>query len=461
MSESVPKNKSQKNIELIRGDPKVAIRKLSGPTMLSMLLIMLYNLADSLWVAGLGADALAALGFITPLFMILIGVGNGIGAGATSLIARAIGAKNKKLADNAAVHSVVFAVILSILIPLILIPFLKDILLLMGAGNTYQYGLDYGNIVFMGMIVFILSGVFSALLRAEGDVNRSMYAVAVTAILNMVIDPLLIYVAGWGIAGAAWATLISSLISVIVMAYWIWGKSDTYLKITKSNFEYKNYILKEISLVAIPNMTETVVFSVMVMCINAMLTIVGGTTEVAAYSAASRINMFTMIPLIGIGTAMLTVAGVAFGSKDYDKLSEAHSYSIVFGYIISIILCIIMFFGADYISMIFTYTDQSASLAPMIANVLRILCFFLLAIPAGMMSAMTFQGVGKGMTSLAITIFRALLIEIALAYLLGIVLGYGVSGIYTGMVLAAVIGTIVSYGWCKLYIKRLKQNYYS
>lgn len=461
MSEVVPKNKSQKNIDLIRGDPKVAIRKLSGPTMLSMLLIMLYNLADSLWVAGLGADALAALGFITPLFMILIGVGNGIGAGATSLIARAIGAKNKKLADNAAVHSVVFAVILSILIPLILIPFLKDILLLMGAGNTYQYGLDYGNIVFMGMIVFILSGVFSALLRAEGDVNRSMYAVAVTAILNMVIDPLLIYVAGWGISGAAWATLLSSLISVIVMAYWIWGKSDTYLKITKSNFNYQNYILKEISLVAIPNMTETVVFSVMVMCINAMLTIVGGTTEVAAYSAASRINMFTMIPLIGIGTAMLTVAGVAFGSKDYDKLSEAHSYSIIFGYIISIILCIIMFFGADYISMIFTYTDQSASLAPMIANVLRILCFFLLAIPAGMMSAMTFQGVGKGMTSLAITIFRALLIEIALAYILGIVLGFGVSGIYSGMVLAAVIGTIVSYGWCKLYLRRLKQNYYS
>ncbi|MBE6493303.1 MAG: MATE family efflux transporter [Methanosphaera stadtmanae] len=461
MSEVVPKNKSQKNIDLIRGDPKVAIRKLSVPTMMSMILIMLYNLADSLWVAGLGADSLAALGFITPLFMILIGVGNGIGAGATSLIARAIGAKNKKLADNAAAHSVVFAVIISLIIPIILIPFLKDILLTMGAGNTYQYGLAYGNIVFLAMIVFILSGVLSALLRAEGDVNRSMYAIAITAILNIVIDPLFIYTLGWGIAGAALATVLSSLISVIVMAYWIWGKNDTYLKITKSNFEYKNSILKDISLVAIPNMTETVVFSIMIMCINAMLTMVGGTTEVAAFSAASRINQFAMIPLIGIGTAMLTVAGAAFGSKDYDKLSEAHSYSIVFSYIISIILCIIMFFGSDYISMIFTYTDQSAALSPLISNILRILCFFLLAIPAGMMSAMTFQGVGKGMTSLAITIFRALLIEIALAYILGIVLGLGVNGIYSGMVLAAVVGTIVSYGWCKLYLNRLKRNYYS
>ena len=89
------------NIELITGDPKKAINKLAWPMMLSMLLIMLYNLADSVWVSGLGADALAALGFITPLFMIIVGLGNGIGAGANSLIARAFGAKKDELANNA------------------------------------------------------------------------------------------------------------------------------------------------------------------------------------------------------------------------------------------------------------------------------------------------------------------------------------------------------------------------
>ena len=91
MSETNEKNK---NIEIITGDPKKAIRKLSIPMMLSMVLIMMYNLADSIWVAGLGPDALAAIGFITPLFMVLIGLGHGIGAGANSLIARNIGAEN-------------------------------------------------------------------------------------------------------------------------------------------------------------------------------------------------------------------------------------------------------------------------------------------------------------------------------------------------------------------------------
>lgn len=103
-----------------------------------------------------------------------------------------------------------------------------------------------------------------------------------------------------------------------------------------------------------------------------------------------------------------------------------------------------MFFGSDYIALIFAYTDQSASLAPMISSVLNLLCFFLLALPAGMMSAMTFQSVGKGTTSLVITIFRALIIELVLAYFLGIVLGYGEAGIYSGMVLAAAIGSIIA-----------------
>ena len=173
MANQTEKGKNS-NIDIITGDPKKAINKLAVPMMVSMLLIMAYNLADSIWVAGLGSDALAAIGFITPLFMILVGVGNGIGSGANSLIARAIGGKDKKLADNAAVHTVILTVILSILVPVILLPFLRDVLLLMGAGSTTNLGLQYGYIVFGLMFFFVFSGVGTAILRSEGDVNRAM-----------------------------------------------------------------------------------------------------------------------------------------------------------------------------------------------------------------------------------------------------------------------------------------------
>ena len=109
-----------KNIEMITGDPKKAIIKLALPMMLSMLLIMMYNIADSIWVAGLGADALAAIGFITPLFMVLVGLGNGIGAGANSLIARYIGAGNIDEANNAGLHGILLAIIVSVIFTVII-----------------------------------------------------------------------------------------------------------------------------------------------------------------------------------------------------------------------------------------------------------------------------------------------------------------------------------------------------
>ncbi len=128
MNDSI--NRSSKSgvderLSLITGDPKKAIRTLSVPMIVSMLLMMVYNLADSIWVAGLGPNSLAALGFITPLFMMVIGLGNGLGAGANSLISRCIGAKNKKGSDNAAIHSIILTITLSVLLTIFILIFLK------------------------------------------------------------------------------------------------------------------------------------------------------------------------------------------------------------------------------------------------------------------------------------------------------------------------------------------------
>ena len=246
------KDKS-KNIEMITGDPKKAIVKLALPMMLSMLLIMLYNIADSIWVAGLGADALAAIGFITPLFMVLVGLGNGIGAGANSLIARYIGANNYKQANNAALHGILLSVIVSVIFTVLIEVFMVPILQFMGAGNTIQYALDYSYIIFGFLFIFVYSGVASAIFRSEGDMRRATIAIAVTAILNIILDPVFIYVLNFGISGAAWATVISATMSCIVMSYWIWGKKDLYLDLSFKNFDYQSYIMLDTLQVAIPS----------------------------------------------------------------------------------------------------------------------------------------------------------------------------------------------------------------
>ena len=449
--------KKSKNIEMITGDPKKAIIKLALPMMLSMLLIMMYNLADSIWVAGLGADALAAIGFITPLFMVLVGLGNGIGAGANSLIARNIGAKNYDGANNAALHGIVLSIIVSVIFTVLIEALMVPILQFMGAGETIGYAMDYSYIIFGFLFIFVYSGVASAIFRSEGDMRRATIAIAVTAIMNIILDPIFIYTLNFGIAGAAWATVISATLSCVIMSYWIWGKKDLYLDLSFKNFNYSSKLMIDTLQVAIPSTLENVVFSALAVIINSMLVMAAGTTAVAVYTASMRIVQLCMIPLIGLGTAVLTVAGVAYGAHNYKNLQTAHSYSIKVGFAISIALGVIMYVFAPQIASIFAYTSASATLAPEIASALSVLTLFVLAIPHGMMSAMVFQGVGKGTYSLLITLARSLIMESVFAYIFCFMFGWGVSGVYAGVVFGCFVGGTLGYIWAKFFIRKFKQ----
>lgn len=446
-----------KNIEMITGDPKRAIRKLAWPMMVSMLLIMLYNLADSIWVAGLGADALAAIGFITPLFMVLIGLGNGIGAGANSLVARNIGAKNFDGANNAALHAVVLSIIVSVVFTILIEVFMVPILQYMGAGDTIGYAMDYSYIIFGFLFVFVFSGVASAIFRSEGDMKRATIAIAVTAILNIILDPVFIYILNFGIAGAAWATVISASMSCLIMSYWIWGKKDLYLDLSPKNFSYSGQIMIDTLQVAIPSTLENVIFSALAIIINSMLVMAADTTAVAVYTASMRIVQMAMIPLLGIGTAVLTVAGVAFGAHNYHNLKTAHSYAIKLGFVFSIAIGIVMYIFSGQIAGIFSYTSASAAMAPEIATAISVLTLFVLAIPHGMMSSMMFQGVGKGVYSLIITLLRSLILESVFAYLFCFIFGWGVVGIYAGVVFGCFVGGTIGYIWAKFFIRKFKE----
>ena len=446
-----------KNIEMITGDPKKAIVKLAIPMMVSMLLIMLYNIADSIWVAGLGADALAAVGFITPLFMVLVGLGNGIGAGANSLIARYIGAGNIDEANNAGLHGILLAIIVSVIFTVIIEVFMVPILQMMGAGSTIQYAMDYSYIIFGFLFVFVYSGVASAIFRSEGDMRRATIAIAVTAILNIILDPIFIYVLNLGIAGAAWATVISAIMSCLVMSYWIWGKKDLYLDLTPKNFHYSNKMIIDNLQVAIPSTLESLVFSILAIIINSMLVLAADTTAVAVYTASMRIVQLAMIPLIGLGTAVLTVAGVAYGARNYNNLKTSHSYAIKLGFAISIALGAVMFVFSSQIATMFSYTEASAALSPQIAQAISVLSLFVLAIPHGMMSSMVFQGVGKGTYSLLITLLRSLILETVFAYLFCFIFGWGLTGIYAGVVFGCFVGGTVGYIWAKVFISRFKK----
>jgi len=449
---------ADKRIKMITGDPKKAIRKLSFPMMLIMILIISYQVVDSIWVAGLGFDALAALGFITPLYMIIIGLGQGLGAGTTSLIARSIGGKNKDKASNAGLHSLLITALLSIVLPVIMLVFLRDILILMGATSVLDLATEYGQIVFIGSFSLLFNLVGSSILRAEGDMKRATYAIAISSLLNMIIAPIFIYTLKMGIGGAAVATLISSSVAAAAIFYWILVKKDTYVSLKLKKFHFNREIIKDILSVTIPASLEQFVMSILTIGVNSMLIMVAGTTAVAVYTAGWRIVSFGIIPALGIETAVITVAGIAYGAKNYKNLKISVNYAIKLGVLISLALVAIIYIFAPNIAWLFSYSADSSNLAPMIADFLRIFCVFFIAIPFGLASTAVFQAVGKGTTSLILVILRDVVLSLIMAYILGVFLHLGEVGVYWGIVLGVIMGSAVSYLYFRLFLRGLKQK---
>ena len=443
------------NIEMITGDPKKAINKLSMPIIASMFLIFANNIIDSIWVAGLGPEPLAALGYITPLFMILVGFGNGIGAGGNSLISRYIGAEDKVSANNAAIHNLILSVIISVVVSIVFILSMKSLLLMMGAESVINYAMDYGFIIFIWTFALLMPPIVGGAFRAEGDIKRATIPIALAAIINMILDPIFIYTLNMGIKGAAWATALGPFISLLLMFYWIFVKKDTYLSYSLKDFKNDLTMYKDILVVGIPASLEQLVLSVLTIFVNYMLTIVSGPVSVAVYTAGWRIINIGMLPAIGVGTAAISVAGVAFGAKKYENLRVTARYAVKVALIASIIVCIILNLFSNQIAFIFSYSENSAQLEPLIASFLQIMCLFILYVPFGASAGNVFQGVGKGTISFILTSFREFILVLIFAYLLGFVFNMGEFGIYCGMLLGGGIGSLICYACIELYINRL------
>ena len=443
------------NVEMITGDPKKAINKLAWPLIASMLLIFLNNIIDSIWVAGLGPGPLAAIGYVTPLFMVLVGFGNGIGAGATSLISRYIGAEKKDDANNAAIHSAILSVAISLALTVFFLLVLESLLKIMGASEVMGYAMDYGIIIFAFTAPILIPPIFGGAFRAEGDVKRATLPIAMVAVVNMILDPIFIYVFGWGISGAALATGLAPLVGLFMMLYWIFIKKDTYLSYNRKDFHNNFKMYKDILVVGIPASLEQLIMAALAVTVNYMLTLVSGSVAVAVYTAGWRIISLGLLPAIGVGTAAITVAGVAYGAKKYENIRTACRYSVKLGLISSIIVCILLFVFANQVAFIFSYSEASSHLEPLIASFIQLMCLFILYVPFGASAGNVFQGLGKGTTSFILTTFREFVLVLIFAYLLGFVFHMGEHGIYYGMLIGGFLGSVIAYGYIELYVDRL------
>ena len=458
-----------KGVETLLGDPKKAVLKLAIPMIIAMSAHTVYNLVDALWVSGfgkgfftssdvtdIGINALAAVGFAMPFFMMMISIAVGIGVGSGSAISRRIGAKDKEGADNVAIHSIVITVIIALLFTVILFLSADRIFSLIGAEKSVNMAISYGRVIFAGSIFIFFSNIAFAILRSEGDAKRAMYAMMVGAVTNIILDPIFIFTLGFGVTGAAYATVLALGITSFILVYWLFFRKDTYVKFDFNKFKFNKEILKDIFRVGLPASVQQLSMSFTMIAIIIIINIASeGENFVAVYNTGWRVVMIAILPLLGMATAVVSVCGATFGAKAYDKLNTAYMYAARSGLIIEIILAVIIFLLAPFISIIFTSRPEDIFIRDDLTMFLQISCFFYPGAAFGISSSAMFQGTGKGMYALIATLLRTIVLTIVLALISTFVLNAGVIGIWWSIVVANLSGSIISFSWGRYYIKKL------
>jgi len=443
------------NVDMMLGNPKRALLKMSIPLIVSLLISSFYNLIDAAWVSGLGADALAGVGFFTPIFMVLVGFGNGLGAGASFAISKYIGEENKIKANNASIHSILLNILVSLILTVVLLVFLNPILMIMGAGQTIDYAVDYGLIILSGSIFIILSNALYGIFRGEGDSKRPMYAMIASAILNIILDPIFIYTLNLGVRGATIATLISAVFVILILIYWFYIKKDTFLKPNLSNFDFNKDISRDIIKVGIPASIQLLNNAFFAAVFSMLLVYVGSTDSVAVYSTGWRIVIITTTPLLAIGTALISVIAANFGAKNYKNIQIAHRYAMKVSLVIAVIVMVLTNIFAGDIASIFASSGSSARISAELTSFIAWIVIYYPTMAVGVPSTYVFQGLGKGITAMFQTIMRETGFTLFFAILLGVVLNYGVWGAWMGIVLGEIVSNNITGVWADWQIKKL------
>lgn len=447
--------KHTEGIKALLGDPKKAILKLSTPMIIAMLVQTLYNFADALWVSFLGPDALSAVGFFFPFFFMIMSIGSGIGMGGSAAISRYIGSHKKEEADNVAGHTIVLMFILGIIFTIPFVLLSRNIFEAMGAGSVIEDATIYAQIMFAGTLLIFFVNVANSILRGEGDAKRSMYAMSFGSILNIILDPIFIYPLKMGVAGAAWASVLSMGVSALILFYWLFVKKSSYVTINLSNFKYNKLILFDILRVGVPFSLSQLLMSFSTLGLNLIVVSVAGTDGIAIYTSGWRIVMFGTLPLIGMATAVTAVTGAAYGGKDINKLEVAYLYSVKIGLLMEILVSSLVFIFAPQIALVFTQSDEGMRILKDLTSFLRITSLFYPLVAFGMFSSAMFQGTGKGINSLVVTLFRTIVMTVPFAYLFALVFNMGLDGAWWGLVAGNILGSIIAFVWAKIYIKKL------
>lgn len=351
-------NQPNKKMELLGSAPiPKALLALGLPTMIGMLINALYNLVDTYFVGGLGTDQMGAVTVAFPLGQIVVGLGLLFGNGAAAYLSRLLGRGDKDTANKVASTALYSSVLIGGIVILCSVIFLEPILRQTGAiESVMPYAVTYTSIYITFSFFNVFNVTMNNIVSSEGAAKTAMCALMAGAILNVVLDPIFIYILNFGVAGAAIATAISQIVSALIYLFYIFRKKSVFtFRIKECCFSKE--IMSEILKIGIPTMVFQLLTSLSISMINNAAKEYGGSV-LAAMGPLTKIMSMGSLIVFGFLKGFQPIAGFSYGAKKFDRLQEAIKTSILW----STTFCVIFglaaaVFSTDIMSL-FTKSDM-------------------------------------------------------------------------------------------------------
>ena len=431
--------------------PKKALWTLAIPILAGMSIQTIYTIVDMIYIGRLGGEAITAVAFNMPLLFFVLGLSMGLGSGVTASIARFIGASDKINADNSAEHALLMATVISIIMVIIGLLFGKQMLVLLGATpELINMAWSYLRIITIGLFFMVFSGFFRSILAGEGDMKTPMIISAVGTVLNIILDPIFIFVLGFGVAVAAIATVISQAVVFSVFIYLFLIKEHTYVTFRLRDFSFSKYIIYDIIKVGVPASMAMIIMSVGQAVFNKIL-VSYSAFSVAAFQIGSRIDVVIFLPIMAIATALTTLVGMFYGAKDIDNVKFIIRYGMLRSFVITTIGSTIIFILAPYIVKSFSNEIDIQNIAVVY---LRLIVFIYPLISFALTSGRVMQGLGLGLPMLITTVIRVLGVSVPLALIFNYLLNKPIEWMWYAMMMSTVVATITAALWLKYALKK-------
>ena len=337
-------NINEKSIAIFRDAPvSKAVFSNIIPSVISMLMVMFYNLADTVFI-GQTKDALmvTAVSLATPVFLLFMSIGMLFGIGGTSFISRRLGEGDHHTARRASSFCFWGGIFIGIISLVMIIIYAEPVARLVGASDdSLYYTKQYLEIVAFGIPFLILSNAFSNIIRAEGRAKTAMTGMIVGNLVNIILDPIMILLFGWNVAGAAIATVLGNVVSAVFYLVHLLSKK-TMLSIRPKHFTIERKISLGVFAIGIPAALNSILMSLSNIVINKVMANYGD-MAVAGLGVAMKVNTITVMLLIGIGTGVQPLLGFCFGAKLRERYLKILKFTLLVAFIVSVIMTVICY----------------------------------------------------------------------------------------------------------------------